>query len=99
MRTTNEGTSSDAAEGGAECEERTFTIDRVARSKTHGGYLYYPSLRLVGRWLERAGFGYGERVTVIVESGRLIITTHGKDSGGSAEVTASGEGGHSAVRP
>ncbi len=58
----------------AESEERTFTIDRIARSKVEGGYLYYPSLRLVGRWLERAGFQYGCRVTVTVESGRLVIT-------------------------
>ena len=33
-----------------------------------------PKIRLSGRWLERAGFRPGSRVTVTVEDGRLVLT-------------------------
>ena len=32
-----------------------------------------PSLRLRGRWLDRAGFPIGARVRVLVEPGRLVV--------------------------
>jgi hypothetical protein len=73
MRTAESGFDR-TVEAGRESEQRTFRVDRIARSKRDGGYLYYPSLRLVGRWLERAGFEYGCRVTVVVQSGRLVVT-------------------------
>ncbi len=33
-----------------------------------------PWLKLAGRWIEQAGFTPGQRVRVVVEHGRMIIT-------------------------
>lgn len=33
-----------------------------------------PAIRLRGQWLARAGFEAGQRVTVRVENGRIVIT-------------------------
>ncbi|PTB17316.1 hypothetical protein C9I57_28570 [Trinickia symbiotica] len=36
--------------------------------------VFYPWLKLAGRWIEHAGFRPGQRVKIAVEVGRLIIT-------------------------
>ena len=38
-----------------------------------------PCLRLAGKWLEQAGFRSGQAVSVLVENGRLVITSKGKE--------------------
>ncbi|WP_404990247.1 SymE family type I addiction module toxin [Caballeronia sp. LZ065] len=35
----------------------------------------YPWLKLVGRWIEQAGFRPGQRVRINVEHRRLVIAT------------------------
>ncbi len=66
--------------------ERQLTISRLypnyshtgwqslSRSRNHGrSQEPVPFLRLAGRWLASAGFAVGERVSVQVEDGRLVI--------------------------
>ncbi|WP_413649504.1 SymE family type I addiction module toxin [Pantoea sp. B65] len=36
-----------------------------------------PALNLSGKWLREAGFGVGQKVTVVVEQGCLILTAGG----------------------
>ena len=38
------------------------------------GFSIVPFLRLSGNWFRSAGFAPGQRVTVTVEQGRIIIT-------------------------
>ncbi|QRR03551.1 SymE family type I addiction module toxin [Dyadobacter sandarakinus] len=37
-----------------------------------------PEIRLCGKWLEEMGFDYGDRITVRLEEGRLIIEPEGE---------------------
>ncbi len=51
-------------------EERRMTV-----YKGRGAYKEAPpQILLQGRWLERAGFNVGNKITVYCQQGRLIIT-------------------------
>ncbi|WP_206997481.1 SymE family type I addiction module toxin [Trinickia mobilis] len=60
--------------------QRFVTIQQSRRYRPIklGGYRTNPPLfpwfRLSGRWLERAGFSAGQRLSVEIHHGRLIIT-------------------------
>lgn len=58
---------------------RHITISRLYRDNLHDGRRtstsVLPTLRLTGRWLEQAGFHPGEKVKILVENGRLVITS------------------------
>jgi hypothetical protein len=54
---------------------RNLTVSKLFRPlrwKTQ----FVPFLRVSGKWLESAGFHPGEKVTVRVENGALIIEPH-----------------------
>ncbi len=55
-------------------KQRVVTVDSASRVAPWGQYRWYARLRLQGRWLERAGFSAGTRVTVAVAEGRLVIS-------------------------
>ncbi len=50
------------------------TLHRVSGDTCRQRWSKVPQLRLAGRWLEAAGFTTGERVTVLVQNGALVIT-------------------------
>ncbi len=54
--------------------QRVVTVDSASRVAPWGQYRLYARMRLQGRWLERAGFSAGTRVTVAVADGRLVIS-------------------------
>ena len=58
--------------------ERRLTVSRLFREsgESHperSALRPVPFLRMRGDWLERAGFGVGEKVRVQVKRGRLVI--------------------------
>ncbi len=65
--------------------QRQLTVSRLYPNASHSGWQSLrrggrgrdgdpvPFLRLAGRWLSAAGFAPGERVSVQVEEGRLVI--------------------------
>jgi toxic protein SymE len=53
-------------------DSRRLTVSGGAMS---GGEGSAPCIRLLGRWLEQAGFAIGSKVDVSVTSGRLVIDT------------------------
>ena len=59
-------------------KDRRLTLTRVLRDRpSRNGYrapAVVPHLRVQGRWMEQAGFHVGDRVRVIVEPGRLVLT-------------------------
>lgn len=64
-------------------KDRCLTLSRVLRDRaSRDGYAppsVVPSLRVQGRWLERAGFRAGARVQVEVQPGRLVVTPYAED--------------------
>lgn len=55
---------------GGQMEERRMTV-----YKGRGAFKEAPpQILLQGRWLERAGFNAGDKITVNCQQGRLIIT-------------------------
>ena len=59
-------------------QTRFFTVSRRPAELRLSGALMQqrspvPRLRIDGRWLERAGFAIGAKVSVTVERGRLVI--------------------------
>lgn len=59
-------------------EPRTLTVTKLFRPlrwKTQ----FVPFLRIAGNWFEMAGFHPGDKVTVRVENGALIIEPHRED--------------------
>jgi hypothetical protein len=59
-------------------KDRRLTLSRALRDHpARAGYrppTVVPALRVQGQWMEQAGFHVGDRVRVIVEPGRLILT-------------------------
>ncbi len=55
-------------------KQHVITVDSASRLAPWGQYRWYSRLRLQGRWLERAGFSAGTRVSVAVADGRLVIS-------------------------
>ena len=49
---------------------RRLTVGYMASSARHG---YPPHIRIMGRWVEEAGFAVGAKVDVDVSHGRLVI--------------------------
>ena len=56
-------------------EFRKITVDELTKPTT-SGYATYPRLRIQGRWLERAGFQSGDRVTLEVHEGLIVIKSN-----------------------
>lgn len=58
--------------------ERFVTIQQSSRHqrnwRSRSTPPRYPWMKLAGRWIERAGFEAGQRVRIVVEHGRLVIT-------------------------
>ena len=54
--------------------ERKLTIGYVPGDGKH-----YPLIRLQGKWLEEMGFRVGDRVVVVTDEGRIVITQTKKD--------------------
>lgn len=59
-------------------KERRLTLTRALRDRpSRNGcrpLAVVPHLRVQGRWMEQAGFPVGDRVRVIVEPSRLVLT-------------------------
>ena len=49
----------------------------VVREGSRSVFQTSPLLRLRGQWLAEAGFAIGDKVTVAVSEGRLVITPEG----------------------
>jgi len=49
-------------------KRRTLTV-----SYTHSRDVIVPRIRIEGQWLGRAGFYVGDRVSVVVRKGKLVI--------------------------
>lgn len=58
---------------------RTLTISKLFRPLKWRTQ-FVPWIRLSGNWLAMAGFNPGEKVTVRVENGSLIIAPHHEDA-------------------
>ncbi len=59
---------------------RRLTVSRLGRPCiSEPGFSEVPLVRIAGRWLEDFGFRIGGRITVEVESGRLVLTPVGKE--------------------
>ena len=55
---------------------------RYLKVSEYSAYSYKtpaPYIRMIGRWLEKAGFGIGDYIVVDIEDGKLVIT---KDDNG-----------------
>ncbi len=52
-------------------QSRRLTVDRGAGSESKGPA---PHIRIMGRWVEQAGFDIGSKVNVEVSHSRLIIS-------------------------
>ncbi|MGC3991631.1 MAG: SymE family type I addiction module toxin [Chthoniobacteraceae bacterium] len=53
-------------------QRRFLKVGQLQHSRAHGS-IPVPSIRLIGLWLEEAGFTFGRSVEVKVEAGRIII--------------------------
>lgn len=58
---------------------RTLTVSKLFRPLKWNTQ-FVPFIRLGGNWLTQAGFNPGEKVTVRVENGALIIEPHREDT-------------------
>lgn len=52
----------------------------IARETARSLPVTTPQLRLRGQWLAEAGFHIGDRLTVAVSQGQLVITKEGGDA-------------------
>ncbi|MGC3990170.1 MAG: SymE family type I addiction module toxin [Chthoniobacteraceae bacterium] len=53
-------------------QHRFLKVGQLQHSRVYGS-IPVPSIRLIGLWLEEAGFTFGRSVEVNVEAGRIII--------------------------
>jgi toxic protein SymE len=57
---------------------RTLTIHSKYRALTYGSTII-PEIRLEGKWLQELGFKMGQKVKIVMEENRLVITPQGND--------------------
>lgn len=46
--------------------------------RSYHGHVIFPEIRLCGKWLREMGFDCGEKVTVLHEKNKIIITLDNK---------------------
>lgn len=54
--------------------ERKLTVSYKFQNRAYQQMVIIPEIRLTGKWLKKSGFGEGQKVNVIVEKKKLIIT-------------------------
>ncbi|MDH7461134.1 SymE family type I addiction module toxin [Chitinophagaceae bacterium 26-R-25] len=52
---------------------RYFTLTRYLQPSSYRRYTEVPMLRLMGKWLEHAGFPPQKRISITIEKGKLIM--------------------------
>lgn len=53
---------------------RRVSVYGKAFPRAYGRYVYYPEIRLDGKWLQESGFKTGMKVKISCEYRKLIIT-------------------------
>jgi len=53
---------------------RWITVYRKAFQRTYRRYVYYPEIRLTGKWLQDTGFKTGMKVKITCAHRKLVIT-------------------------
>ena len=54
--------------------ERKLTVSYKFQNRAYQQMVMIPEIRLTGKWLKKSGFGEGQKVNVMVEEKKLIIT-------------------------
>lgn len=54
-------------------EIRTLTVYRKYVERFIKGFIPVPEIRLMGKWMEKIGFKYGNKVAVIYQKDKVII--------------------------
>jgi hypothetical protein len=55
-------------------QERKLTVSYRYVNRAYQELVMIPEIRLTGKWLKKSGFGEGQKVNVMVEEKKLIIT-------------------------
>lgn len=76
---------------GATIRQMTICKKRCARESNR--YIYFPELRLQGKWLRQTGFSIGQVIDIMCEEGRITITLARKQRFSDSERARHARGG------
>lgn len=56
-----------------ELHNRNLTVFLKSFSRAYGRIVYFPEIRITGKWVQQCGFQAGDRIVVTVSRNQIIL--------------------------